>query len=493
MGNIFYYLLSLIKRVFSIDTRSLALFRIALALLILFDLSVRARELVAHYTDLGVLPRTAFIEHYGHFSWWSLHLLSGSLWFQVLLFLIAGIFALFLLVGWNTRIAMVASWLLLISLQTRNPLVLQGGDIFLRVLAFWAMFLPLGAKWSLDSLKRPDYFSNKNILSFGSAGLLLQVGFVYFFSALFKSGKEWIPDGSAVYLALSIDQFATHFGKWLLMQSSLLPLLTYGVYFFELLGPFFLFVPFWFGPLRTLFMMGFVVLQAGMGLSLRLGPFPWISGMAMLVFLPSWFWSTKVGGKIENTFDWIENKFRRPPHLMKNNTEILRKTSKLFIILGNIIAAFFLFYIFLWNVQTLGNDAVPDKIEIIAQVTRTDQMWNMFSPYPLKDDGWYVIAGTLDNNETIDLFREGRDVDWDKPEHVAALYPNERWRKYLMNLWNRDNAVYRKYYVDYLCRDWNARHEEKVKDVGMYYMLEFTLENYQQSTLEKVLIYHSEC
>ncbi len=492
MSDTIYYMRFWIKRVFSIDTRSLALFRIALALLILFDLSVRARELVAHYTDLGVLPRTAFIEHYGHFSWWSFHLLSGSLWFQVLLFLVAGVFALALLFGWNTRIAMVASWLLLISLQTRNPLVLQGGDIFLRVLAFWAMFLPLGAKWSLDSLKRSDYFPNKNILSFASAGLLLQIAFVYFFSALLKSGKEWIPDGSAVYLALSIDQFATHFGKWLLMQASLLPILTYATYYLELIGPFFLFIPFWFGPLRMIFTMGFVVLQAGMGLSLRLGPFPWISGMAMLVFLPSWFWSTKVGGKIESLLDSIENKFKSPPHLQKRSF-IKSETSRLFTILGNVIAAFFIIYLLLWNVQTLGHDSVPDEIEVIAQVTRTDQMWNMFSPYPLKDDGWYVIQGTLDTNRTIDLFREGKDVDWDKPEHVAALYTHERWRKYLMNLWNRDNAVYRKYYVEYLCRDWNARHDGQVKDIGMYYMLEFTLEDYQPSSVEKTLVYRAEC
>jgi len=44
----------------------------------------------------------------------------------------------------------VISWFLLISLQNRNPIVLQGGDILLRMLAFWAMFVPLNAYFSLD-------------------------------------------------------------------------------------------------------------------------------------------------------------------------------------------------------------------------------------------------------------------------------------------------------------------------------------------------------
>src|SRR3989344_6178869 len=155
------------REMFSIDFRSLALFRVAIALLILFDLGVRSLALAAHYTDFGVLSRDAFELHYGNLSWWSIHLLSGSAWFQATLFLIAAVFAIALLVGWHTRVVMVISWLMLISLQTRNPLVLQGGDILFRLLAFWACFLPLGAKWSLDSLRKKS--ESKSVFSFGSA------------------------------------------------------------------------------------------------------------------------------------------------------------------------------------------------------------------------------------------------------------------------------------------------------------------------------------
>ena len=488
-------------RVFSIDYRSLAIFRIALALLILFDLSFRARALVAHYTNSGVLFTSAIADYYGHSSFWSFHLLSGSLWFQIVLFIIAAVFAFFLLIGWHSRIFMFLSWLMLISLQTRNPMILQGGDIFLRVIAFWAIFLPLGKKWAVDALRQKNINNKKEVFSFGSAGLLLQIAIVYFFSALLKNGSEWTPDGTAVYFALSIDQFATHFGKWLLMQSSLLPFLTYAVYYFELIGPFLLFVPFFFGPIRTIIAFGFVLLQFGMGIALHLGPFPWVASFAMIAFLPAWFWDKFIiGKKIENIFDNFGDKIRFSKlniYRFRVNYPIYKenKFNKILYFIMNVVAAFFIAYIFLWNVQTLGRDAVPNKAEWVAYVTRTDQMWNMFSPYPLKEDGWYVIPATLADGSKVDLFRDGLPVSWDKPPHVAALYPHERWRKYMMNLWDKNNAGYRQYYLDYLCYEWNSEHEgqKRAVEVEMYFMEEFTLDNYEHEPVEKVLLHSSPC
>lgn len=494
--DVFSWFYKYSRKVFSIDTRSLAFFRICLALLILFDLSVRVKALVAHYTDFGVLSVGAFNEHYGNLYWWSIHLLSGSVWFQILLFSIAAGFAVLLLLGYYTRTAMFFSWILLISLQTRNPLVLQGGDIFLRVLAFWALFLPLGVKWSLDS-RISNNSNEKKIFSFGTAGILLQIGMLYVFSAFLKSGTAW-KDGSAVYLALSVDQFATHFGKWLLLQSGLTHFLTYAVYYFELIGPFLLFTPFFFGPIRTLFAFGFVILQAGMGLSLRLGPFPWISSVAMIVFLPMLFWESFVGRKIEILFNKLFSKnYNSQVYLSRKfKTDSNRnKVNKLFFITGNIIAAFFIVFIFLWNVQTLGHNTVPDNVEWIAFFTRTDQHWNMFAPYPLTEDGWYVLYGKLENGNVVNVFDESVPISFIKPEYVAALYPHERWRKYLMNLWNRDNASYRAYYLDYLCRDWNSKHAQnnQMSEIEMHFMLEKTLGDYQIEPIEDVLLLKKIC
>ena len=61
---------------------------------------------------------------------------------------------------------------------------------------------------------------------------------------------------------------------------------------------------------------------------------------------------------------------------------------------------------------------------------------------------------------------------------------------YLMNLWNRDNAVHREYYLSYLCRDWNSNHyPDRLKEIEMHFMLEKTLDNYETEPIEDVLLY----
>lgn len=66
------------KRIFEIDLRSLALFRMLLSLFMLGDLIVRVPEIVALHSDYGAVPRISVIE-----NWWlpgtfSFHILSGD-------------------------------------------------------------------------------------------------------------------------------------------------------------------------------------------------------------------------------------------------------------------------------------------------------------------------------------------------------------------------------------------------------------------------------
>jgi hypothetical protein len=124
-----------------------------------------------------------------------------------------------------------------------------------------------------------------------------------------------------------------------------------------------------------------------------------------------------------------------------------------------------------------------------------DQKWNMFAPYPLKDDGWYVIPGKLKNGHTVDLFRDGKEVTWAKPALVSATYKNFRWQKYMMNLWRKDLAAFRPEYARYLCRNWNAQHRDglKLEALEIYFLVETTLPDFEYSVPRKVLVYTQEC
>ena len=287
----------IIRDIFSFDLRSLALFRIGLALVIIADLIIRFQDIEAHYSDYGLLPRTALINKFLKPWYWSVHLLSGQPFVQQLLFIVALFFALLLLIGYRTRLATIASWVMVISLHNRNPALIFAGDDTLRAILFWAMFLPLGASYSIDSaLNTSSKPLPKQVISGATVGFILQLCYIYMFSAWFKHQSPiWSEEGSAVYYALSFDQYATKFGQFLLSLKPLLPTINFGALWFEWLGALLLFIPWKNYFFRGVAIVAFISLHISFGLSFTIGIFPALCIAAWLAFIPSqvWDWLTK--------------------------------------------------------------------------------------------------------------------------------------------------------------------------------------------------------
>lgn len=297
-----------LERTFGIDLRSLALFRAALGAVLLADLVLRAVNLGTFYTDLGVMPRDWLLSVNGPWRL-SLHAANGELWFAGLLFSLEALAALGLLVGYRTRLANVVAFVLHGSLLNRNPLVLLGGDPLLMCLLFWGMFLPLGARWSVDAALARKPLEETTHLSWASAGLLLQALSVYFLSALFKTGREWWPEGTAVWYALSFDGYITPIGEWLRGFSPVTHALTFFVYFLELLGPPLALLPFLLAAVLTAFtpraastlyavadglrfavMVLLMLMHVGFIFCLEIGPFAFISLASLTVLAGGWIW-----------------------------------------------------------------------------------------------------------------------------------------------------------------------------------------------------------
>jgi hypothetical protein len=275
----------------SLDLRSLALFRVGLGFLILTDLANRWPDLTAFYSDEGIAPSYLLSKDYPA----SIHAWFGSPGYQVFLHLLACLFAVGVLVGYKTQLMTLLSWFLLLSSQGRNEAVLHGGDVLLRLLAFWGIFLPLGACFSLDALTRARRLNQRyRFFSAGTIALTLQVCFVYWFAAIWKlTGETW-AEGTAVYYALSVDGFTTRIGQYLMKFPEVMKWLTWGTLYLERFGPVFLFMPFYHGLCRVLTILAFIGLHAGLGLCLALGNFPPVCWLAWIVLLPPWFWE-KVG------------------------------------------------------------------------------------------------------------------------------------------------------------------------------------------------------
>lgn len=119
----------------------------------------------------------------------------------------------------------------------------------------------------------------------------------------------------------------------------------------------------------------------------------------------------------------------------------------------------------------------------------------MFAPKPSTDDGWYVIPARLWSGTEVDLMTGQGPVRWDKPANIRATYNNDRWRKYLLTIWEQKNADYRLYFARHLCRSWNAAHEgeEMLDTFEIYFIREETLPGDHVAPLQKVKLWNHHC
>lgn len=483
-----------LRRRFAIDTRALAAFRVALGLLLVADLLLRSRDLVAHYTDFGVLPRAALESQFAAPYHFTIHTLSGDAWFQVLMFAVAGAFALALAAGYRTTAVTVVSWLLLISLQNRNPVILNGGDVLLRLLLFWAMFLPLGERWSIDARRADGH--RERVVGVATAALLLQVVIMYAVNAIMKLTGDLWRQGVAIEYVFSLDQFTVFLGNALPNYPRLLYVLDMLWMALLALSICLLLLT---GLRRAAFVAMFVGAHVGMLLTMQLGLFPFVAVTALLPFLPGVVWdrlesrlaarvrASGLGRAVAALDDVLPAAtVGVPPRLARLRRRFTPS-----------VAAMFLVLVVLWNLQPaaveadVGYDPVPDEADPVVELTRIDQYWNMFAPNPIQTDGWYVVPARLENGSRVDALHGG-EVRWDRPPDLADTYPNARWRKYLVNLWRRGYAEHRPYLGDYLCRSWNSQHDTEMVELTLYYMEQPTRLDGEEP-IERVMLHRHQC
>jgi hypothetical protein len=484
---------------FAIDLRSLAAFRIGIASLLLCDLVRRAVDLEAFYTDQGILPRIArmemlgFGDHLGFQHQWSLHMASGELWLPALLVAIAAGFAVAMLVGYRTRLAVFASWLLLVSIDHRNPLVLDGGDTILRGLLFWSLFLPLGARWSIDRAMRPppnEENATAHIHSVASAAVLLQLAMMYWASALSKWHPVWIRDFSAVYYALSADTLVTPWGLVVREHPRLMQVLTMLTMVLEFGGPIVAFSPWQSHWCRGLATAAFVTFHLGLSLTMELGLFPWICIAGWLLFLPGGFWDglaewsvVRAAGEYGSRFQARLSEF--VPARCRSALEARAETPKLHRSWWTqaVIGLLFI-YMVVWNVrEVLGaawvDRVMPHRYNGLACALGMVQNWSLFAPFPKREDTWLVMKGTLQDGSEVNLWEPGGPFPWTKPALLSATFPSSRWQVYLSGIPSDRFAFHRQSFANWLKRRWDRGHsqgrpEKTVAKVEIISLLEET-------------------
>lgn len=440
---------SILERIFALDLRSLSVFRIALGLLILVDLAVRWPTLTAMYTSDGLFSQPLSFEYYRSElgpQWyqfiWSLYWLSDSVAFVTALFIISAIAAVFLVVGKWTRIATILSWILLVSLHTRNPLITTSGDFLFKMMLFWSIFLPLGARWSLDARKMNSTLNPTStaITSMATIGYVFQLFASYFFPGIAKWNEIWFQ-GDAMWYVLRLDIYITEFGRALLEYPGLLSVISWVTLVAEVFWIWTLFSPWKNGWYRIINMVLFWAFHIGIGLSMTIGLFPWICLIAWLPLLPSFVWARKPADAAASS--WRRWNALSWPQLA-----------------GQLFCSLALLLVVVWNVSNIDSPVCNlIRSPLVAQLgyqMGISQHFQMFG-IPPAENPWFVYEAQLVDGTKIDIFRN-REIDLNRPEWGRRVFPNFHWRKLHRNLLHQQNAFVRQPLLDYAVKKWDAEH-----------------------------------
>ena len=127
--------------------------------------------------------------------------------------------------------------------------------------------------------------------------------------------------------------------------------------------------------------------------------------------------------------------------------------------------------------QNLETRLNPSPVQILGDAAQLDQFWCMFAPRPFEYGGWFNVSGTLANGERVNLWQPELPVQDSRPPVVSEVYRNMRWRKVMVNLFERDCPTHIRGVDAYLRRRWNEAHplERQVEAVEAILVKELIL------------------
>jgi hypothetical protein len=431
---------------FQIDLRSLGCFRIAIALVLIYDVLFQVADLSALYLAGGALPVETVREyHQGNWSW-SLHMLWDATAWQWLLWTLRLLAGVALLTGFRSQLAAGIAWLLTVSMHTRAPMLVTGGDVLLAMMLFWSIMLPIGSRFSLDARRRGARPGEESVLSVASVGVMLQLVIMYWHTAISKLNSAWLG-GDALEMILADGALTRPVGELMLSMPGLLMLATWGTLAWECAGPLLLLSPWKTRWLRPIGLAGFVALHIGIELTMEVLIFSFCSLAALLVFLPSAAWSKLDQGE------------------QKADSSAVRRGKGRAQLISSAIGLYCISLLLVYNVLMLTvRGPAPGWTRIVAKlvnVAHWNQRWDMFN-VPQGLAYRFVLRGRLANGTTMDLGREiplTTDSPLDRPVNPVRI-DSSRLMLLHREMVSLENSIFRQQVAEWLVKQWNDEHAE---------------------------------
>jgi len=279
----------------SVDRRTLGFSRILLGFLMVTDLFRRTPDWLNMFSDQGVLPN--HVQLWRTSGWGLFSIVTGfstapelwALWFVMLCTFSC------VLIGYKTKIAQVLALVFITGMNGRILLIENGGYVVYNLLALWTCFLPMGDRFSVDSLlasmKRRKEANAEELndrtgvleerlfkphVSLVVGVILAQICAIYYFNVIHKTGGLW-KNGTAVHYVLYVDRMVTPIVG--LIRTHIPPILILIATKFVLMAeagiPIALASPIGRTWARRIVLVLMSMLHIGFGTTFVLGPFAW--------------------------------------------------------------------------------------------------------------------------------------------------------------------------------------------------------------------------
>jgi hypothetical protein len=223
-----------------ISARPLAAFRILFGLVVLLNLYLLSIELDYWFTDAGLLQGTEAREAAGPFRPSLLQYVQDPVSVRAFFAATAAATVLFT-IGWHTRVMSVLLYLGVLMIHHRNISSANGADVLLVVVAFYAMFCPCGAAYSLDARRRArkrGTLAEPLIMPWGQRMIQVQMALVYLNTGLLKANGDTWQHGTALHFVLNNDEVRRFDLSFLTQYPVLVNFMTYTALLVELSIPF---------------------------------------------------------------------------------------------------------------------------------------------------------------------------------------------------------------------------------------------------------------
>ena len=266
-----------------VDTRPVALFRIAFGLILLKDVIYHLFVAQLYYSGDGILPDGRRFTLWPPDQFSLFHISESTFWAQLLMVVwIVAVFSLVL--GFHTRLATIINWLLIVSAHERTPQVLNGADVVFLVMSFWMLFLPLAEHYSLDSRRRGGGRPLAYALPVRLAQL--QICLVYFQTGVLKLPSPAWYDGNALYAALHQSYLTSGLTDWVIGWLPGWIYVGFGLFTLvvEVAFPLWIYFPLKQPKIRWVALIGGYLLHIGILILMAVPNFSWVMMSSYFLF-----------------------------------------------------------------------------------------------------------------------------------------------------------------------------------------------------------------